>query len=385
MAAAALDEVIKKDEARRLELEGGGGAGMIERLAAEIEEKYQSLTDDLSDPDVLGNQSRYAELSKAHSDLQEAYQLAIAYRQARESIAEAEAMLSEGGLEPEMKEFLVEERDTARKRLEELEQELRITVLEKDPRDDKNAIVEVRAGAGGDEAALFGAEVQRMIMRYAERLRFKTDILSTTEATLGGIKEVIFEVKGKGAFGALKYESGVHRVQRVPVTESTGRIHTSTVTVAVLPEVEEVEVHIDPNEVRVDVYRSTGPGGQSVNTTDSAVRLTHIPSGLVVSCQDEKSQLQNKERAFRILRARLYDIMQAEQNAKLAAERRSQVGTGDRAQKVRTYNFPQGRVTDHRVGLTSHRMEAILQGELDEFAEALQAQDRAEQLAAATI
>jgi peptide chain release factor 1 len=358
---------------------------MIGRLAAEIEEKYQALTQDLSDPDVLRDQARFTELSKAHSDIQEAYKLAVAYREALESIAEADGMLNESGLDPDMKEFLVDERDTARKRLEELEQEIRITVLEKDPRDDKNTIVEVRAGAGGDEAALFGAEIQRMIMRYAERLRFKTEVLSTSEATLGGIKEVIFEVKGRGAFGALKYESGVHRVQRVPVTESTGRIHTSTVTVAVLPEVEDVEVHIDPNEVRVDVYRSTGPGGQSVNTTDSAVRLTHIPSGLVVSCQDEKSQLQNKERAFRILRARLYDIMQAEQNAKMAAERRGQVGTGDRAQKVRTYNFPQGRVTDHRVGLTSHRMEAILQGDLDEFTEALQAQHRAEQLATATI
>jgi peptide chain release factor 1 len=279
----------------------------------------------------------------------------------------------------------VEEKNAARERIETLEQELRLTVLEKDPRDDKNAIVEVRAGAGGDEAALFAAELQRMIMRYAERLRFKTGILSTTEATLGGIKEVVFEVKGRGAYGALKYESGVHRVQRVPVTESTGRIHTSTATVAVLPEVEDVEVHIDPNEVRVDVYRSTGPGGQSVNTTDSAVRLTHLPTGMVVSCQDEKSQLQNKERAFRILRARLYDLAQAEQDAQLAAQRRSQVGTGDRAQKIRTYNFPQGRVTDHRVGLTSHRIEAILQGDLDEFTEALQARERADQLAAASI
>jgi peptide chain release factor 1 len=358
---------------------------MIDRLVQEIEEKYAEITNELADPEALRDQSRYAELSKAHADLGDSHRLAAAYLEARASLAEAESMLEEGGLDPEMKEFLVEEKNAARERIEALEHELRLTVLEKDPRDDKNAIVEVRAGAGGDEAALFAAELQRMIMRYAERLRFKTGILSTTEATLGGIKEVVFEVKGRGAYGALKYESGVHRVQRVPVTESTGRIHTSTATVAVLPEVEDVEVHIDPNDVRVDVYRSTGPGGQSVNTTDSAVRLTHLPTGMVVSCQDEKSQLQNKERAFRILRARLYDLAQAEQDAQLAAQRRSQVGTGDRAQKIRTYNFPQGRVTDHRVGLTSHRIEAILQGDLDEFTEALQARERADQLAAASI
>lgn len=358
---------------------------MIERLVAEIEEKYRVLTEELADPEVLRDQSRYAEISKAHSDLEESYRLAAAYREACTSLKDAEALLEEGGLDPEMKEFLVEEKTGASAKLEELEQELRVAVLEKDPRDEKNAIVEVRAGAGGDEAALFAAEVQRMIMRYAERNRLKSQILSTTEATLGGIKEVIFEVKGRNAYGVLKYESGVHRVQRVPVTESTGRIHTSTVTVAVLPEAEDVEIHIEPNEVRVDVFRSTGPGGQSVNTTDSAVRLTHVPTGLVVSCQNEKSQLQNKEQAFRILRARLYDIAQAEHDAQVAAQRRSQVGTGDRAQKIRTYNFPQGRVTDHRVGLTSHRLEAILQGELEEFTEALRAQERAEQLAAATF
>jgi peptide chain release factor 1 len=358
---------------------------MIERLVKEIEEKYAALLEELADPEVLRDPSRYAEVSKVHSDLEPAYRLAVAYRETQASLEDAEGMLAEAGLDAEMKEFLSEERSSSREKLDVLEQELRVAVLEKDPRDDKNAIVEVRAGAGGDEAALFAAEVQRMLVRYAERMRFKAEILSTTEASLGGVKEVIFGVKGRGAYGALKYESGVHRVQRVPVTESTGRIHTSTATVAVLPEVEDVEIQVDPNDVRVDVYRSTGPGGQSVNTTDSAVRLTHIPTGLVVSCQDEKSQLQNKERAFRILRARLYDLAQAEQDAELAAQRRSQVGTGDRAQKVRTYNFPQGRVTDHRIGLTSHRLEAVLQGELEEFTEALQANERAEQLAAAAF
>jgi peptide chain release factor 1 len=353
---------------------------VIERLAAEIEEKYASLTEDLADPEVLRDQSRYAELSKAHADLDASYRLAVDYRQTRQALEEAEVMLAEGGLDPEMKEFVADEKAAAREKLERLEQELRLAVLEKDPRDDKTAIVEIRAGAGGDEAALFAAELQRMITRYAERLRFKTGILSTTEGALGGIKEVVFEVKGRGAYGALKYESGVHRVQRVPVTESTGRIHTSTATVAVLPEVEEVEISIDPNDVRVDVYRSTGPGGQSVNTTDSAVRLTHHPTGLVVSVQDEKSQLQNKEKAYRILRARLLAIRQAEQAAEVAGERRSQVGSGDRSEKIRTYNYKENRVTDHRIGLTTRRLDQVLEGDLDEIVEALTAAEQAERL-----
>jgi peptide chain release factor 1 len=363
----------------------GNESLMIERLVNEILEKYQALNQELSDPAIFEDSSRYAEVSKAHADLAEGHRMAQEYADARQAETDAEAMLDEASLEAEMKEFLVEERDAARERMRLLEDEIRVAVLEKDPRDEKNAIVEVRAAAGGDEAALFAAEIVRMLTRYAERLRYKVEVLSTNESPLGGLKELTFELKGKGAYGVFKYESGVHRVQRVPATESTGRIHTSTVTVAVLPEAQEVEITIDPNELRIDVYRSTGPGGQSVNTTDSAVRITHVPTGLVVSCQDEKSQLQNKERALRILRARLYAIAQAEKDAQEQSARRSQVGTGERSEKIRTYNFPQGRVTDHRIALTSHRLEGILEGDLDEFTEALIAWDRAEQLAAAEV
>lgn len=353
---------------------------MIERLVDEILEKYHALSEQLADPNVFAQPGRFAELSKAHSDLERPYRLAAEYKEARDAALDAETMLGESGLESEMREFLAEEKAKAREAMERLEDEIRVATLEKDPRDEKDIIVEIRAGAGGDEAALFAAELYRMLTRYAERLRFKHEVLSTSESGLGGIKEIVFAIKGRGAYGVFKHESGVHRVQRVPVTESTGRIHTSTATVAVLPEAEEVDVVIDPNELRIDVYRSTGPGGQSVNTTDSAVRITHVPTGMVVSCQDEKSQLQNKERALRILRARLMAQARAEQDAQQAAERRSQVGTGDRAQKIRTYNFPQGRVTDHRVGLTSHRLESVLVGELEEFTEALEAADRAQRL-----
>jgi peptide chain release factor 1 len=358
---------------------------IVERLVTEIIDKYEALTGELADPAIFEDQGRYAEVSKAHSEITPAYRLAQDYLEAKSSAEEADGMLEEGGLDPEMKDFLVDERAKARESLERLEDEIRFAMLEKDPTDDKNAIVEIRSAAGGDEAALFAAEVSRMLTKYAERLRFKTEVLSLNESPIGGLKEIIFAIKGRGAYGVFKYESGVHRVQRVPATESTGRIHTSTATVAVLPEAEEVEIHIDPNELRIDVYRSTGPGGQSVNTTDSAVRITHLPTGLVVSCQDEKSQLQNKERALRILRARLYAIAQAEKDAEVSAARRSQVGTGERAEKIRTYNFPQGRVTDHRIGLTVHQLESVLEGELEEFTEALTAQDRAEQLAAAEL
>jgi len=358
---------------------------MIERLAREIVERNEAITAELSDASIYDDQARYAEVSKAHSDLAEAHRVAQEYLAAKEALDEAETMLAEEGLDPDMRAFIQDEREATRATVERLDEEIRLATLEKDPRDEKSAIVEVRSAAGGDEAALFAAEIYRMITKYAERLGFKHEVLSTSESPIGGLKEIVFEVKGKGVYGILKWESGVHRVQRVPVTESTGRIHTSTATVAVLPEVVEVEINIDPNELRIDVYRSSGPGGQSVNTTDSAVRITHLPTGLVVSCQDEKSQLQNKERALRILRARLQAMVDEEKDAKEAATRRSQVGTGDRAQKIRTYNFPQGRVTDHRVGLTSHRLEGILEGELEEFTEALVAWDRAEQLAEATF
>jgi peptide chain release factor 1 len=356
---------------------------MIEKLIQEIEDKYNQLNEELSDPEVVSDRQHYAELAKAHSDLQPAYELVRRYRDAETSLAEAEEMLSgDGEVEPEMREFLKEEVHNSREAMERLTEEIRTEMLEADPNDAKDVIIEIRAGAGGDEASLFAGELLRMYAKHAENKRFKAEILSSSPTEMGGFKEVILEIAGKGAYSVFKYESGVHRVQRIPVTESGGRIHTSTATVAVLPSVEDLEVEIDPADVRVDIFRSSGPGGQSVNTTDSAVRLTHVPSGLVVSCQNEKSQLQNKDQAMKILRARLYEIKLAEQQKELADQRKSQVGTGDRSQKIRTYNFPQGRVTDHRVGLTLHKLDAVLQGDIDDFTEALAAQDRAEQLKA---
>ncbi len=283
--------------------------------------------------------------------------------------------------DPEMLDFLRDSLQAAEGRSEELEREIKIMLLPPDPRDEKDVIMEIRAGAGGEEAGLFAGDLYRMYTRYADRRGWKTEILSSSPSELGGFKEIIFSVRGKGAYSRMKYESGVHRVQRIPVTESGGRIHTSTATVAVLPEAEEVEVNIDPADLRVDVFRSTGPGGQSVNTTDSAVRMTHIPTGVVVSCQDEKSQLQNREKALRILRARLLRTEQERQQREQAEERRSQVGTGDRSERIRTYNFPQGRISDHRVGLTVHRLEDVLDGELEEIIDTLASADRAERLA----
>ena len=300
------------------------------------------------------------------------------YKKAKESVAEAKEMLESG--DDELKELAKMELSELEDKIPEMEDELKILLLPKDPNDEKNVILEVRAGTGGEEAALFAQDLLRMYLRYAERRGWKTEIMDSNDTGIGGIKEASVLIKGKGAYSRLKYESGTHRVQRVPETESSGRIHTSAATVAVLPEVDDVEVEINPNDVRVDVYRSSGNGGQCVNTTDSAVRLTHIPSGLVVTCQDEKSQIKNKEKAFKVLRSRLYDLKLQEQNDEISAERRSQVGSGDRSERIRTYNFPQGRVTDHRIGLTIYKLDGFLDGEIDEIIDGLITSDQAEKM-----
>ncbi|AVX19532.1 bacterial peptide chain release factor 1 (bRF-1) [Carboxydocella sporoproducens DSM 16521] len=351
---------------------------MLDKLQA-IEEKYLELERLIADPEVIANQSEWQKHARAHAAMTEIVTVYREYKKVVAGIEEARAILAEKG-DPEMMELARMELDELEEKLPELEQRLKILLLPKDPNDEKNVIMEIRAGAGGDEAALFAGDLFRMYTRYAERQGWRTEILSANESDLRGFKEVIFLVEGQGAYSQLKYESGVHRVQRVPVTESGGRIHTSTATVAVLPEAEEVDVHIDPNDLRIDVFCSSGPGGQSVNTTQSAVRITHIPTGLVVSCQDEKSQHKNKEKALRVLRARLLEIAQQEQQAKLADDRRSQVGTGDRSERIRTYNFPQGRVTDHRIGLTLHKLDMVLDGELQEIIDALITADQTEKL-----
>ncbi|HXQ89799.1 MAG TPA: peptide chain release factor 1 [Solirubrobacterales bacterium] len=351
---------------------------MIEQLVDQIETRFAELEAQMSDPEVISDRARYAEVGRAYRELQPASELAARWRTLRDDLEGARELLAEG--EDEELRGVVEE---APGRLEELEEEIRLAMVERDPNDAKNVIVEIRAGTGGDEAALFAGDLYKMLTRYAEGRGFSTEALSQSGSEAGGFKEVTFEVKGEGAYSVFKFEGGTHRVQRVPETESQGRIHTSTATIAVLPEAEDVEVEINQSDLQIDVYRSSGPGGQSVNTTDSAVRITHKPTGIVVSMQDEKSQLQNKDRAMRVLRARLYERELAEQQAKIASERKAQVGSGERSEKIRTYNFPQGRVTDHRIKHTSHNLEGVLAGELGEFTDALAAEEKRQRLEAA--
>lgn len=349
---------------------------MLERLQS-LEDRYNLLNERLIDPEVLNDSNKLREYSKEQSDLEETVQVFIEYKSVVEQYKDAKEMLNEK-LDDEMHDMVKEEINELSNQLKELEAKLKVLLLPKDPNDDKNVIVEIRGAAGGDEAQLFAADLYRMYSRYAEMQGWKTEIIEANSTELGGYKEIIFMINGKGAYSKLKYENGAHRVQRVPTTESGGRIHTSTSTVAVLPEAEEVEVEIHDKDVRVDTFASSGPGGQSVNTTMSAVRLTHLPTGIVVSCQDEKSQIKNKEKAMKVLRARVYDKFLQEAQAEYAETRKSAVGTGDRSERIRTYNFPQSRVTDHRIGLTIQKLDQILHGKLDEIIDALIVTEQAE-------
>jgi peptide chain release factor 1 len=353
---------------------------MIDELVGQIEDRFAELERQMSDPEVIADRERYAEVGREYRELQSAHELAREWLTLKDDLEGARELVAEDGDDPELKRVIAE----APQRLEELAEEIRLAMVERDPNDEKNVIVEIRAGTGGDEAALFAGDLFKMLTRYAERRGYSVEPLSQSPSEVGGFKEVTFSIKGDGAYSVFKYEGGTHRVQRVPKTESQGRIHTSTATVAVLPEAEEVDVEVDPNDLQIDVYRSSGPGGQSVNTTDSAVRITHKPTGLVVSMQDEKSQLQNREKAMRVLRARLLEREIAEQQAKIASERRAQVGTGERSEKIRTYNFPQDRITDHRVKHTASGVDRVLGGELDEFTDALSGEEKRRRLEAQT-
>ena len=342
---------------------------MFEKLAF-IEEKYEELSQKISDPEIIADQNQWRKLCKESSDITPIVEKYREYKDAVKAINEAKEMLQDNP-DKDFEEMLLSEIEENNEKISEIEEELKILLLPKDPNDEKNVIVEIRGGTGGDEAALFAGSLFRMYSMYAENKNWKIDIMNSNATELGGYKEITFTVEGQGAYSRLKYESGVHRVQRVPETESGGRIHTSAATVAVLPEVEEVELDINPNDLRIDVFRAGGPGGQCVNTTDSAVRITHIPTGLVVSCQDEKSQHKNKDKALKVLRSRLYEHMEAQRNDAISKERKSQVGSGDRSERIRTYNFPQGRVSDHRINLTLYKIESIMNGEIDEIIDAL--------------
>ena len=352
---------------------------MFDRLE-DLLRRYEEIMNELNEPSVTANQDRFRSLMKEQSDLTPLVEAYKEYKKVKQDAEDSMIML-ESESDEEMRELLKEENSEAKRRIQELEQEMKILLLPKDPNDDKNVVVEIRAGAGGDEAALFAAEMYRLYVKYAERNRWKVELVGADEIGIGGMKEVSFMINGKGAYSRLKYESGVHRVQRVPETESGGRIHTSTITVAVMPEVEDVDVVIDDKDIRIDVMRASGNGGQCVNTTDSAVRLTHYPTGIVVYSQTEKSQLQSKAKAFALLRAKLYDIEQQKAHDAEAELRRSQIGTGDRSEKIRTYNFPQGRVTDHRIKLTLYKIDDIMNGDIDELLDSLIAADQSAKLA----
>lgn len=344
-----------------------------------IVEKYQELSLKVSDPEVINDQPTWQKYIKEMGEMEPIVKKYEEYKKAKEGLRDAKDIV-ETETDEEMRDLAKMEINELEDQIEQNEEELKVLLLPKDPNDEKNVILEIRAGTGGDEAALFGQDLLRMYMRYAERHRWKTEVMDINDTGIGGIKEVVVLIKGKGAYSRLKYESGVHRVQRVPETESAGRVHTSAATVAVLPEVDDVEVDLNPNDVRVDVYRASGNGGQCVNTTDSAVRLTHEPTGLVVTCQDEKSQIKNKEKAFKVLKARLYDLKLQEQNKEISEARKSQVGSGDRSERIRTFNFQQGRVSEHRIGLTLYRLDSILDGDLDEIIDALITHDQAEKM-----